>query len=140
MGWMVYGILAAVCFGSYNFFAKLSADKFSPTIGLLFLTATSFSVALVATLYFKLAGRPLVFTKADISLPLLAGLSTGLAEIFYLFMFSKNAPLGFGTALVIGGTAIVAAILGMIFLKEPIDLVKISGFVLVIGGLYFLSK
>lgn len=140
MQWIFYALFAALSFGFYNFFAKLSSDKFSPTVGLLILTATSFSVALVATVFLKIFGKPIIFTRDSLALPMLAGLATGLAEIFYFITFSKGAPLGIGTTLVIGGTMIVATILGFIVLKEPLSIEKIAGFLLVIGGMVLLTR
>lgn len=140
MQWIFYAVFAALSFGFYNFFVKLTSDKFSPTVGLLILTATSFLVALGATLFLKVSGRPIVFTRDAVMLPIFAGLATGLAEIFYLLAFSKGAPLGIGTTLVIGGTMIVATILGFVILKEPLSAEKIVGFLLVVGGLLLLTK
>jgi uncharacterized membrane protein len=140
MTWLAYGIFAAISFGFYNFYTKLSSNKFSPTIALLFLTGTSFSIALLATIFFKITGRPLVFSRDHIYLPVLAGIATGAAEIFYLFMFSKAAPLGAGTTIVVGGSFAVAVLLGVFFLKEQIDILKIVGFVSVILGIFLLSK
>ena len=54
MNWIVFAILAASSFGFYNFFMKLTADKLSPTIALMFIAGTSFLVALITTLIFKL--------------------------------------------------------------------------------------
>jgi len=82
----------------------------------------------------------LSFNKGDLTLPIMAGLFTGIAEIFYLSMFSKNAPLTIGNPLVVGGTVAVAVILGMFILREPINIVKVAGIGLVIVGLVLLSR
>ena len=55
MNWITFAILAATSFGFYNFFTKLAADKLSPTIALMFIAGTSFVVAMVATLVFKIS-------------------------------------------------------------------------------------
>jgi len=140
MNWFFFAVLSATSFGFYNFFTKLSADKFSPTIALLIMTGTSFLVALVATIMFKISGQELVFSKNIIWIPAMAGLFAGIAEIFYLFMYTKNAPLNIGTPLVVGLTIVAAVLLGTIILKESLDISKIIGICLTITGLIFLMK
>lgn len=140
MSWITFAILAATSFGFYNFFTKLTADKLSPTIALLLITGASFVVALLATVGFKISGQTLYFSKNAILFPILAGVFTAIAEIFYLFMFTKNAPLSIGNPLVVGGTIIVAVILGLIILKEPLNVTKIAGIVITLMGLLLLTR
>ena len=140
MNWLTYAILAATSFGFYNFFTKLSASKISPTIALMFIAGTSFIVASIATIVFKMTGQNLVLSKNAIILPIMAGLFTGMAEILYLFMFSKNATLSIGTPLVVGGTTVVAVILGVLLIKEPLNITKLAGIVATIVGLVLLSR
>ncbi|MFW0862420.1 MAG: EamA family transporter [Candidatus Komeilibacteria bacterium] len=140
MAWVLFGILAAVSFGFYNFFTKISADKLNPIIALVFITGSSFLVALVIALLFKLSGQELVLSKNSISIPILAGVFTGIAEMFYLFMFTKGAPLSIGNPLVVGGTIIVAVLLGMIIIKEPLSWVKAIGILVTLLGVIILSR
>lgn len=140
MNWLIYAILAASGFGFYNFFTKISADKFSPTVANIFIAGTSFLVAVISTIYLKTSGQNLTFTKESLLLPIAAGIFTGVAEIFYLTMYSKNAPITIGGPLVIGGTVVVAVILGLIFLKEPMGITKIAGILFVITGFVLLAK
>jgi len=140
MNWFTYAILAASSFGFYNFFTKLSADKMSPSIALMFMTGTSFIIAMITTLVFKFTGQELTFSKNVILFPILAGVFTGVAELFYLFMFAKNAPISIGNPLVVGGTVLVAVVLGLIVLKEPLNSMKIAGITVTILGLVILSR
>ena len=140
MNWLVYAILAAVSFGFYNFFTKVSADKFSPAVANLFIAGFSFTVAVVSIMYIKISGQSLIFSKSYIILPIVAGIFAGVAELFYLSMYTKNAPITIGNPLVVGGTIVIAVILGMIILKEPINATKIAGIVLVLTGLVFLMR
>ncbi len=140
MNWITFAILAASSFGFYNFFIKLSADKLSPTIALMFIAGTSFLVATITTIVLKLSGQELSFSKEVIYLPILAGVFTGIAEIFYLFMFTKNAPLNIGAPFVIGLTSLVSVLLGLIILREPLNATKIVGVCLTIIGLVLLTR
>ena len=66
MSWLPYAILAASSFGFYNFFVKISADKFSPSVANLFITGTSFLVAVGVTVFLRMTGQELIFTKESI--------------------------------------------------------------------------
>lgn len=140
MGWLSFAALAAVSFGFYNFFTKLSADKMSPVIALLFITGSAFLVALVGLLVMKVSGQELIFSKQKILWPILAGVSTGFAEIFYLFMFANKAPLAIANPIVVGGTIIVAVILGTLLLKEHINWVQATGLLFTLIGIIILTK
>jgi|SRR5680860_51890 len=140
MSWLIFAILAATSFGFYNFFIKISADKLSPTIALMLIAGTAFVVAMISTIFLKLTGQNLIFSKNVIYYPILAGLFTGVAEIFYLSMYSKNAPVSVGTPIVVGGTILVAVVLGIFLLKEPLNIEKVSGVILLLIGLVVLSR
>jgi uncharacterized membrane protein len=140
MSWITFAILTATSFGFYNFFTKLAADKLSPTIALMFIAGASFLVAIISTIGFKISGQELTFSKNAIWFPILAGIFTGVAEIFYLYMFTKDAPLNIGAPLVIGITILATVLLGLIVLKEPLNAVKIAGICLTIIGLVILTR
>ncbi|MCK5320370.1 EamA family transporter [Candidatus Parcubacteria bacterium] len=140
MHWLTFAVLTASSYGVYNFFVKISANKLSPTIAIMFLTGTAFLVAAISTIFLKFTGQNLTITKNVIIYPVLAGLFAGVAEIFYLLMYSKNAPLSIGLPLVMSGTIIVAVFLGIIFLKEDLSVVKSIGILITIIGLLILTR
>jgi transporter family protein len=55
-------------------------------------------------------------------------------------MYSKNAPITVGNPMVVGGTIVIAVILGVIVLKEPMNAAKIAGIIFVITGLVLLTR
>lgn len=140
MNWIIFAVLATTTYGFYNFFTKLSADRLSPSIALMFVGVASCLVALVSIIFSKIAGQPLTFSKGALLFPVLAGLFAGVAEIFYLTMFSKGAPLSIGNPLVVGGTVIISAVLGLLLLKEPLNAIKIAGIALTLIGLAILAR
>lgn len=140
MNWVVFAFLTAASYGFFNFFMKLSGPKFSPTVANIFIAGTSLLIAVISTLYLKFTGHDLIFTRENIKLPILAGVFTCLGEIFYLMMFSKQAPITIGYPMVVGGAALVVLVLGFIVLKEPLSLFKIAGIVCMLAGLIFLSR
>lgn len=140
MHWLTFAVLAATSYGFYNFFIKMSAGRLSPTIALMFLAGTSFLVAMISTLTLRITGQPLTFSRGAILFPILAGVFAGIGEVLYIFMFSKNAPLTIANPLAVGGTIIVAVLLGFIILREPLGAMKISGIVITLIGLFILTR
>lgn len=140
MNWITFAILAGTSFGFYNFFVKLASDKLSPTIALMFIAGSSFLIATISTILFKISGQQLTFSKGAMWLPICAGVFTGIAEILYIFMFAKNAPLNIGVPIVIGVSTIIVVLLGLVFLKESLGAVKIVGICVTILGLLILAR
>jgi bacterial/archaeal transporter family protein len=140
MSWLIFALLATVGFGVYNFFTKISADKLSAPVALVVITGSAFLVALIGVLIFKFSGQDVSFSGNALIFPIFAGVSTGIAELFYLLMFVNKAPLIIGNPLVVGGTVLVALILGMIFLKEHISIVSGMGVFFVLMGIVLLTK
>ena len=140
MNWLIYGILAVLAFGLYNFFIKISSDKINIplAVGILGL-----SVAVIGFLvfgYFKLSGQEILYTSEGLKFVILAGVFTAIAEFFYYLMFLRGAQLAIGLPLVVGGTVIVGTVLGIIFLKETLPVTKIVGLITTIIGIVILSK
>jgi transporter family protein len=140
MNWLPYAILAGSMFGFYNFFIKLSADKLNPVAANIFIAGTSCLVAVISAICLKANGQDLLITKESIKYPIIAGLFTGVAEIAYLLMYSKNTPITIGNPLVVGGSAVIAVSLGLIILKEPVGAAKIVGILFTLTGLIILSR
>lgn len=140
MNWLFFAFSAAFGFGLYHFFTKLSADKFNPALASAIIGAASFVAAALAVVFLKLSGQPITFPKNYLYLPIAAGLFAGIAEIFYLMMFAKNTPISIGNPLIVAGTTLIAVVLGLIFLKEPLNATKIFGILLTAAGLIFLLR
>ncbi len=140
MHWIVFAFLTAAGYGFFNFFMKLSGSKFSPTVANIFIAGTSLIIAIISTLYLKFTGHELIFTKENIKLPILAGVFTCLGEIFYLTMYSKQAPMVIAYPIVGGGALLIVLILGLVILKEPVTASKIAGIAFIIAGIIFVSR
>lgn len=140
MQWIIFAFLTAGSYGLFNFFMKLSGAKFSPTLANIFIAGTSLIIAVISTLYLKFTGHGLIFTKENIKLPILAGVFTAVGEIFYLTMYSKQAPMVIAYPIVGGGALLIVLLLGLFILKEPVTLFKIIGIICIIAGIIFVSR
>lgn len=87
----------------------------------------------------------LLFTQKSLAIPttkslpiaILAGLGMALGSIFFVLSLSK-VPVGTASAIA-SGYIVLALILSVIFLKEPLDALKILGIVLTLAGVTILS-
>ena len=140
MQWIPYAILAGASFGVYNFFTKITADKFSPTVSLMIITGTAFIVSIVGSLVLRSLGYSLAFDKSSLHKPILSGVFYGTAVIFYVLMFAKGAPLSLGNPFVNAFLAVTATILGLLLLHETYSIARIAGLVVVIVGMFILGR
>jgi len=69
-----------------------------------------------------------------------AGVFVGLAEITSFMVFSKGVPASSGIPVIVGGSIIFGALLGMIFLKEALTPPHYLAIALVIVGVVLLAK
>lgn len=138
MSWLIFGILASISYWFYNFFTKLAWEKVDSILALLVFSAATFLFAVVVYL-FSIDKVNFVVSKNRIR-PILAWVLWGSAEIFYLKMFAKWAPLAIWNPLVVWWTVVLATILGIIILRENITLPKIAGILLCLAGIALLAK
>jgi uncharacterized membrane protein len=68
----------------------------------------------------------------------LAGVAIGFATIFFIKMFATGTNLSIGVPLVRIGIVLLASILGIVLLKEGVNLRYWAGFLLSLAGLYLL--
>lgn len=140
MGWLYYAILAGTGFGVYNFFVKITADKFSPTISLTIISGSAFIVSILGLLLFRLLGIPLLFDKGSLYKPILGGIMYGTALFLSVIMYSRGAPLSLGIPLVLAILTVIVTVLSVTVLHEPLNYVRIIGLIVIITGFFILAR
>ena len=127
-------------FGLYNFFIKVSAGHIHEILGAVILQAVALLLGGVALAFLKLKGNILESSGKGLLFAVLAGLSVGLAEIVSFYAFSKGTPATVGIPVIVGGTVIVGAILGIIFLKEQLYWQHYLGIIFIMMGIIILAS
>ena len=140
MNYLVYGILAAVGFGFYNFFVGKSGGKISPFLATVLLSIAAATVAGLIIIVQKLLGAKIEITSPGIKFAVLAGLAAGVAEIFYFFAFTKNSNISVVLPVVFTITVVTGVILGFTINHEPVTVIKILGIVASLFGLFLLTR
>lgn len=130
-----FALVSILLWGLWGFLGKLAVQR----IGLQASFWNALILILPITIYLLITKQlfPLKIEFWGISLALLAGLASGLASVLFYIFLRKN-PAGMLVAL----TALyplVTIILSVIFLKEPLTVTKIIGFILALAALFLLT-
>ncbi|MOA41083.1 EamA-like transporter family protein [compost metagenome] len=90
-------------------------------------------------IYIKFKNQEIEISSKGVLYSCLAGFFVGLAEVLTFFVFGKGTPASVATPVIIGGSVAVAAILGILVLREQLTLIQGLGTLLIIGGVVLLS-
>ena len=140
MGWLGYAILTAASFGAYNFFIKVASGKTSVVLGAFVLQVVATLAGGALLLVQKLRGAELAVDARGLGYAALAGLAVGLAEILTFVVFARGAPASLGTPVIMGGSIVCAAALGLAVLGERLTITQAAGAVLIVAGVALLSS
>jgi transporter family protein len=132
-------IATAVAFGLYNIFIKLGSGRIDQVLGAVILQVVAAVLGGGYALILRLGGRELPVSSTGLLFSALAGVAVGLAEILSFIVFSRGAPASLGSPIIMGGSVLVAAIIGVVALREPLHWPQIAGIGLVVAGIALLS-
>ena len=139
MQWLVPILLAAVCFGSYNFLIKLSAGHIHEILGAAVLQGVALGLGATALLFLKTRGIPLASSPKGMGYAVAAGVFVGLAEILSFYAFSKGLPATVGIPILVGGTVLTGGLLGLLVLKETLSPLQYLAVALILTGVIILA-
>lgn len=132
--------VAAIMFGLYNVFIKLSADHIQAVLGAVILQFVAAGLGLVLLLVLKSTqGLSLHANARGIWMAIAAGIAIGLVEILTFFIYGRGVPVAVGNPLIIGGSVVVTTGLGVWWLRESLTLVPLVAILMVAGGIMLLA-
>jgi bacterial/archaeal transporter family protein len=140
MNWVALARVTAVSFGAYNVFIKLGAGKIDQVLGAVVLQLVAAALGGAYALSLKVGGRDLGWSKEGLAYAALAGVAVGLAEILTFVVFARGAPAALATPIIMGGSTLVVALVGVVALGERVGLTQVAGILLVAGGISLLSR
>jgi len=138
--WLPLALLTALCLAGYNFFIKLAAGHLAPAVGAVVLQLVAAALGAAWLLRLKLLGQPLPVSGRGLALAALAGLSVGLAELLTFVVFRRGVPAAVGTPVLVGGSVLLTALLGLGALRESLSLAQLAGLGLVVAGIVLLAR
>ena len=140
MNWVLIALATAAAFGAYNVFIKLSSGKIDHVLGAVVLQVVAALLGGSYALFLKLSGRELPVSREGVGYAALAGVAVGIAEILTFVVFSRGAPASLATPVIMGGSILITAVLGVLLLRERLGLPQVLGIVLVGVGIALLSR
>ena len=140
INWLPLALLTALCLALYNFFIKLAANHLSPAVGAVVLQLVAAGLGAAWLLKLKLQGQPLALSGRGLGMAALAGLGVGLAEILTFVVFQRGVPASVGTPVIVGGSVLLTALLGLVVLREALSLPQLGGLVLIVAGIVLLAR
>lgn len=140
MNWLLLALLTAFCLALYNFFIKLAAGQLPPAVGAVVLQLVAAALGAAWLLKLKLQGQPLPITSRGLVLAALAGLGVGLAEILTFVVFQRGVNSSVGTPIIVGGSVLLTALLGLVLLRETLTLPQAGGLLLIVAGIALLAR
>lgn len=133
-------IIAAVMFGLYNVFIKLSADHINPILGAVVLQFVAAFIGLGLLLASQAqSDSSLIWSGRGLLLATLAGVAIGLVEILAFFIYGRGVLVAVGNPLIVGGSLIVTTAIGVFLLRETINLAQAAAILLITGGVLLLA-
>jgi transporter family protein len=138
--WLPLALLTALCLAGYNFFIKLAAEQLPPAVGAVVLQLVAAGLGAAWLVRLRLLGQPLTVSGQGLGLAALAGLSVGLAEILTFVVFKRGVPASVGTPVIVGGSVLLTALLGVLVLREGLTLAQAGGLGLIVAGIGLLAR
>ena len=140
LNWLPLALLTALCLALYNLFIKLAANEVSAAVGAVVLQLVAAGLGAAWLLRLKLLGQPLPVTGKGLVLAALAGLGVGLAEILTFVVYQRGLTASVGTPVIVGGSVLLTAVLGVVVLREGLSLPQAGGLLLIVAGIALLAR
>jgi len=136
--WFWYAIAAAVLYGLHQVFTKLAANRIGDGIGGFIVEISAALIIAFYLIYLRFFSewkQPV--SNEGVFYSVLTGLCVGAGTVMFFLLFQKGGPLS-AVPMVLAGGAALMAIVGILFLKEPVTITRVSGIVLSLLGLFLL--
>lgn len=140
MNWIGLAIVTAAFYALYNIFIKQASPHVQEVLGAVILQAVALLLGCGWLMYLRMKGVPLEVTSRGVWLSAVAGIFVGLAEICSFLVFARGVPASLGIPVIIGGSVLIAAVIGFFWLKEMLGLYQILGLICIVGGIWLLSQ
>ena len=133
-----YAIAAAVLYGLHQVFTKLASQHIGDGVGGFVVELTAALIIALYLVYLKFFGEwKQALSSRGVFYSALTGICVGAGTVTFFLLFQKGGPLS-AVPMVLAGGAALMAVVGIIFFREPATLIRVSGIVLSLLGLFLL--
>lgn len=135
MSWIIYAIACVFLYGIMQFFIKLSSNGNAITSSLFFIAA-QFATQLAIGAYF-ISKSGFDVNYASLKYSILGGMTAAIATILFYLALSEETLTK--VAPIVNLNVVVGVMLGVIILKDAINLRIIIGFILAMISIYLMT-
>jgi bacterial/archaeal transporter family protein len=136
--WFWYAIAAAILYGLHQVFTKLASERIGDGVGGFVVEITAALIIAFYLVYLRFfAEWKQPVTTRGVFYSILTGVCVGAGTVAFFLLFQKGGPLS-AVPMVLAGGAALMAVIGILFFKEPATLIRVSGIVLSLVGLFLL--
>jgi len=135
--WILIALVAIVIVGTFQFLIKLTGGKLDFITGAVILQVAALAATVGVFLIARMSGWTIQFSISGMWVAITAGILIGVANVLIFYIF-HNAPL-VRVAPILGLALVVTVTLGMIVLKETVNLKIGAGIILAIAAILLLS-
>lgn len=136
--WVLYAGITAFFLALADCFIKFAAGRISNSLGLLLYGACTFATGLTWVIIDRIRGASLQAETAAIGYALGVGICFSGVTVGLYATFGAGAPISVASPLVRMGGLVIASIVGVTMLGEPVTLRYGIGVLLIFGGLYLI--
>jgi uncharacterized membrane protein len=137
MRWIPFAAVCAVLLACADFFVKLASSRISSSLGALVYGATTFAAALAWVVYQRATGQPMFSTPLGLRYAILVGLAFS-GVTFLLYVTFTQVDVSIGSPVIRLSAIILASLLGIVVLREPVTWRYVLGSVLAIAGIWLI--
>ena len=136
--WFWYAIAAAVLYGLHQVFTKLASQHIGDGVGGFVVELTAALIIALYLVYLKFFGEwKQALSSRGVFYSAITGICVGAGTVTFFLLFQKGGPLS-AVPMVLAGGAALMAVVGILFFREPATLIRVSGIVLSLLGLFLL--
>lgn len=133
-------IIAAGSLAAFRVLQKLAGVSIHPILGTFFIYAGALAAIMIIFLFKPAA---LVFDasfKKGALIAAVSGIFITIFDVLALTIYQKGGNMSSFTPIVNGGSILIVALVGFLFLRESINLSQFLGVLAVIGGIILLTR
>lgn len=140
MTWLAAALISAALFSVSNGFTKVFQSKLGTGFGMILFSLGVLASSIFITYVLKI-GLPIYKQPTQtIQTALIAGLVWGFAQLFFIIMLGKNAPMTVALPIVVGGIGVGGILTGVLFFGEQMTVPRLIGATIVLIGTVILSR
>ncbi len=137
MNWIVYSLSCVLLYGVMQFFIKLSSSGNNPVASSMVFITVQFIVQIILGAYF-ISKSDFNMDTSSIKYGIAGGVAAAIATILF-FLALNSGPLS-KVAPISNMSLLIAVLIGVVFLKEAVNLKIAAGIFFAILSIYLLTN